>query len=108
MMSYLSTGEQTTMLFDVNLRYSRTYRHRHKLTAGSRPVRFNAEGPAEVVQMVELIERLVQRDGYDEVAVMRDGAGTLHKYKMDPIYFQRPHITADNYFSGIMYWITWE
>ena len=50
--------------------------------------------------MVTLIDRLLQRENYNEVEVMKDGAGTIHKYKMNPIYNQRPHITADNYFSG--------
>jgi len=88
------------MLYDINHHYPRAYIHRHKLTVKNRPIGFNAEGPAEVVQMVGLIERLLHRDGYDEIALMRDGAGTLHEYKMNPIYSQRPHITADNYFSG--------
>jgi len=46
------------------------------------------------------IDRLMQKDEYKEVAVLKDGGGAIHEYKMKPIYFQKPHITADNYFSG--------
>ena len=88
------------MLYGINRRYPHAYLHRHKLTANNRPAGFNAEGPAEVVGMVALIERLLQRPGYNEVEVMKDGANVTHEYKMKPIYTQRPHITADNYFSG--------
>ena len=88
------------MLFDINNRYPRAYIHRHKLTANHRPKGFNSEGPAEMVQMVSQIDRLLVQDNYNEVEMMKDGPGTLHEYKMKPIYTQKPHITADNYFSG--------
>jgi hypothetical protein len=60
------------MLYGINRHYPQAYLHRHKLTVKNCPVGFNAEGPAEVVQMVGLIERLLHRDGYDEIALMRD------------------------------------
>ena len=88
------------MLFDINNRYPRAYIHRHKLTANHRPKGFNSEGPAEMVQMVSQIDRLLVQDNYNEVEMMKDGPGALHEYKMKPIYTQKPHITADNYFSG--------
>ena len=78
MMCCLWTGGQTAMLFDVTWCCTRAYLHCHKLTAASPPKEFRAEGPAEEVQMVGLIERLIQWDCYNQVEVMRDGAGTIH------------------------------
>ena len=95
---FIIAGGQTCMLYDITRRYPRGYKHRHKLT--QRPEGFNAEGPAEVVGMVTEIERLMHKDEYKEVAVLKDGGGAIHEYKMKPIYFQKPHITFDNYFSG--------
>ena len=48
MICHLYTGEQTTMLYDVN-RYPQAYQHRHKLTTKNCPFGFNTEGPAEML-----------------------------------------------------------
>ena len=47
-------GGQTTLLYDINRRYPRGYIHRHKLQP--KPMGFNAQGPAEIFEMVKIID----------------------------------------------------
>ena len=85
-----------------------------------RPVGFNQEGPAEIVCMVDAIEKLIKKpdlpatndgnngnepDEYDENDDDDDEeiphpSGKLLKYKKKRIFSRAPHIVADNYFSG--------
>ena len=62
------------MLYDVSRRYPRHYVHRHKLTDKRRPVGFNQEGPAEIVWMVEEMDRLLQV----KVAAEEDNSANVH------------------------------
>ena len=116
----VSKGGQTTMLYDVSRCYPRHYLHRHKLMDKRRPVGFNQEGPAEIVCMVDAIEKLIKKpdlpatndgnngnepDEYDENDDDDDEeiphpSGKLLKYKKKRIFSRAPHIVADNYFSG--------
>ena len=92
------------MLYDVSRRYPRHYIHRHKLTDKKRPPGFNQEGPAEIVQMVSEIDKLIQGnrspDNDDMYSLLSHPSGKTVRYPKKAIFTMAPHIVADNYFSG--------
>ena len=100
----VSKGGQTTMLYDVSRRYPRHYIHRHKLTNKCRPPGFNSEGPAEIVQMINEIEKLIpgrrDPDHADMGLIVPHPSGKLIRYQRKAIFASTTHIIADNYFSG--------
>ena len=98
------------MLYDVTRRYPRAYIHRHKLH--TRPVGFNAEGPAEMHNLLNQIDDLIEgryharTAGTDDEAMYAttmipnpSGIGE-QEYIRRCIYLKPPHLTADNHFSG--------
>jgi hypothetical protein len=92
---------QSTLLYDINHRYPRGYIHHHKLQP--KPTGFNAQGPAEIFEMVKIIDAQTvdaPPSGREEVVVQNPtGIGTL-QFQMKKVYPKPPHIVADNHFSG--------
>jgi hypothetical protein len=94
-------GGQTMLLYDINHRYPHGYIHRHKLQP--KPMGFNAQGPAEIYEMVKTIDAQTVHappSGREDVVVKNPtGIGTL-QFQMKKVYPKPPHIVADNHFSG--------
>ena len=97
------------MLYNVTRRYPRTYIHRHKLH--SRPVGFNAEGPAEMHNLLNQIDDLIEGRYHARTASTDDeamytttmipnpsGIGE-QKYISICIYLKSLHLTAETDFS---------
>ncbi len=95
-------GGQTTLLYNFYRCYPRGYIHRHKLQA--KPMGFNAQGPAEIYDMVKIIDAQTVHappSSREEVVVQNPtGIGTL-QFQMKKVYPKPPHIVADNHFSGV-------
>jgi len=94
-------GGQTTIVIDVHHRYPRAYIHRHSLqTPATRPPGFRQEGPSEVDNLCEEIKHMVEGVEKSSVSIMNYIDGKEYTVPKKKIYKQRPHIVADNHFSG--------
>ena len=99
-------GGQTTISIDIHRRYPRAYIHRHALqTAKTRPAGFAQQGPAEMVALVKQLSELV--DGYKDengetptITINNRFVDKTYEVPKKTIFSQKPHICADNHFSG--------
>ena len=85
-------------MVDVDRRYVRSFTHRHKQKV--RPTGFGQEGPAELREIIEQVDPLIQGRGSEEARtiVMRDPDNKAVSFIADQIYPQAPHIAGDNHF----------
>ena len=82
----VSKGGQTVLVCDAHRVRPRAYYHRHKLQ--SKPDGWTASGMVQARILIEALECMV---------IKSNDSSTTPKFQ---IYYQKPHITMDNYFSG--------
>ncbi len=96
------------MFYDIYQRYPCRYIHQHKLQ--KQPEGFNQQGPAELVDLVTMLDSLLVNGNSTkcETNEIQNPTGIgFEKFKIRKIYPLPPHIVADNHFSGdeVMDWL---
>ncbi len=90
-----------TIFYDIHQCYPRAYIHRHKLQ--KQPEGFNQQRPAEVVDLVTMLDSLLVNGNSTkrETNEIQNPTGIdFEKFKMRKIYPVPPHIVANNHFLG--------
>ena len=82
----VSKGGQTVLVCDAHHIQPRAYYHRHKLHV--KPDGWTASGMIEARWLLEKLEPMVDEE-------------KNKNNKMKKIYRSKPHVTMDNYFSGV-------
>jgi hypothetical protein len=89
----VTKGGQVVLVMDVDRVRPRAYLHRHKL----HPKHFSCEGPNEVKLILDKLESMLISDTED--AENADPDGIIKTTR--GIFSEKPHLTWDNYFSGL-------
>ncbi len=87
---------QTVMLYDVGRHYPRAYFHRHSQV--KKDPSFTTQGANEVYEIIQRVGLLVKPPLLStSEEIERENVAVMLPRK---IYNNKPHITADNHFSG--------
>ena len=104
--TFVGKGGQSTIVIDIHHRYPREYIHRHSLQMPvTRPKGFTQEGSSKVYNLCNKLAMMVIINDNEEhvdnmVSIRNLIDGSEYTVPVKKIYSTRPHITADNHFSG--------